>query len=105
MPLYRRLPRKGFSNHRFRRDRAIVNVGMIDAKFGDGDTVDIQALKTKGLVKGKYTSVKVLGNGELAKRITLMVDAVSDGAKAKVEKAGGQVSAIGVEQKVEAHGE
>jgi large subunit ribosomal protein L15 len=92
MPLYRRIPRKGFSNYPFKKLYDVVNVGTLDAKFADGDTVTIEALKEKRVVKKKFASVKILGEGELNKKLTVSVDAVSASAKEKIEKAGGALA-------------
>lgn len=91
MPLHRRLPKKGFSNEQFRPKVAIVNVSELDAKFEDGATVNEESLRGAGLVSGRNDAVKVLGNGELGKSLTVAVDAVSASARAKIEKAGGTV--------------
>lgn len=89
MPMIRRLPKKGFNNARFATDFAIVNVSDLEAKFDDGDTVSEETLREKGLVKGVCDGVKVLGNGDLSKKLTVSVTAISAGAKEKVESAGG----------------
>ncbi len=91
MPLARRLPKKGFNNAQFKTKFAIVNVKDLEAKFSDGDTVNEESLKACGLVQGIYDAVKVLGNGDLAKKLTVSVDKVSASAKEKIEKAGGSV--------------
>jgi large subunit ribosomal protein L15 len=95
MPLHRRLPKKGFNNIDFRTRFAIVNVGQLNAAFSDGDAIDETALRAKGLVKGRYDAVKVLGNGELAKKLAVSVDAVSASARGKIEQAGGTVTTPG----------
>ena len=89
MPLHRRLPKKGFSNVQFRDKIAIVNVSQLNQKFEDGATVDEKALREAGLVSGRCDAIKVLGQGDLERKLTLVVDAVSASARAKVEKAGG----------------
>ncbi|HBK58775.1 MAG TPA: 50S ribosomal protein L15 [Spirochaetaceae bacterium] len=91
MPLYRRLPSRGFSNHPFRKEYQIVNLRDIEGKFQAGDTVDTVALFQKGLVRKPELPVKVLGEGQISVALTLSVDAVSSGAKAKIEAAGGKV--------------
>ncbi|MDH7483104.1 MAG: 50S ribosomal protein L15 [Spirochaetales bacterium] len=91
MPLYRRLPGRGFSNAKFRKEYQIVNVSDLAAKFNAGDTVDTVALFMKGLIRKPELPVKILGNGEIAISLTVSVDAVSSGAKAKIEAAGGKV--------------
>ena len=88
-PLARRLPKRGFKKH----DRAVVaeiNVGQLDG-FAAGANVDERALRDRGLVKGQIDRIKVLGNGELTKKITISGCAVSEAAKAAIEKAGGTV--------------
>lgn len=92
MPLARRLPKKGFNNAQFKTQFAIVNVSDLEAKFSDGDEVTEESLRACGLVKGRWDAVKVLGNGDLSKKLTVSVDKVSASAKEKIEKAGGSVA-------------
>ena len=92
MPLARRLPKKGFNNAQFKTQFAIVNVSQLEAKFADGDTVNEESLRACGLVQGIYDAIKVLGMGDLSKKLTVDVDKVSASAKEKIEKAGGSVS-------------
>ena len=90
-PLAMRLPKlPGFKN-RNRVEYAPVNVARLEALFEDGDTVDTEALVAKGVIKHDYIPVKVLGDGELTKKLTVSVDKVSASAKAKIEAAGGKV--------------
>jgi len=91
MPLHRRVPKKGFSNERFRPKVAIVNLSQLNGRFEDGATVDEASLRQAGLVKGTCDAVKVLGNGELDRKLTVAVDAVSAAAREKIEKSGGSV--------------
>ncbi|MFM1560462.1 MAG: 50S ribosomal protein L15 [Roseibacillus sp.] len=91
MPLHRRLPKKGFSNVRFRDKIAIVNVSQLNDRFEDGATVNEQALRDAGLLKGRLDAIKVLGNGDLERKLTVVADAVSATAREKIEKAGGSV--------------
>ena len=91
MPLHRRLPKKGFSNVAFRPTVAVVNVSQLNERFEDGETVSEETLRAKGLVSGRCDLVKVLGNGEIERKLTVTVDAASATAKAKIEKAGGSV--------------
>lgn len=93
MPLQRRIPKRGFNNI-FAKEIAIVNVAALDKTFDDGATVDIAALKAKGLIKKELDGVKVLGNGEISKKLTVQVNAYSDSAKAKIEAAGGKAEVI-----------
>lgn len=90
-PLHMRLPKlPGFTNH-WRTEYDIVNVGRLDAIFADGETVDADSLKAKGVIKSADAAVKVLGDGELTKKLTVRVDKISSSARAKVEAAGGTV--------------
>lgn len=100
MPLYRRIPRRGFSNMTFKKSYRIVNIGSIGEKFEENAEVDVAALREKGLVTGKDQWVKVLGNGDIEFKISLKVDAVSATAKAKIEQAGGNVEVLRVEETV-----
>jgi len=90
MPLYRRLAQRGFSNYPFKKEYQVVNLSEIEKRFDDGAAVDEAALYTKGLIKGPVP-VKILGNGEISKKLTVKVPAISAAAKAKIEKAGGTV--------------
>ena len=90
-PLAMRLPKlPGFKN-RNRVEYAPVNVSRLQALFEDGDVVDAETLKAKGVIKHDYIPVKVLGDGELKKSLTVRVDKVSASAQAKIEAAGGKV--------------
>lgn len=92
MPLYRRLPKKGFSNAMFRNVTAVVNLGDLNDRFEDGAVVNEDSLRQAGLVKGRYDVVKVLGTGELTRKLTVEVSGISASAKEKIEKAGGTVT-------------
>ena len=95
MPLYRRIARKGFSNYPFKKEYACINIDQLEAKFEDGATVDKASLAAKGFISVKSAIlVKILGNGDLTKKLTVIVDKVSESAKAKIEKAGGTVKLI-----------
>lgn len=90
-PLAMRLPKlPGFRNIN-RVEYAPVNVSRIDALYADGETVDGESLVAKGVIKSADKLVKVLGNGEITKKVTVKVDKVSVSAKAKIEAAGGKV--------------
>lgn len=94
MPLQRRLPKRGFNNI-FRMEVATVNVSAIDAAFENGATVTIEDLVSKGLVKKVLAGgVKVLGNGEITKSLTVKANAFSASAKEKIEAAGGKVEEV-----------
>jgi large subunit ribosomal protein L15 len=90
MPLFRRVARRGFSNSKFRRDYITVNVGQLDGRFSKGDVVNRASLVEKGLVKG-VGPVKILGNGEPPQGLRVDVDAVSQSARDKIAKAGGEI--------------
>jgi large subunit ribosomal protein L15 len=92
MPLIRRLPKRGFNNAAFKKNYAIVNLADLNA-FDDGATIDESVLLEAKLIRGKYFGVKVLGNGDLTKKLTVSVDKVSDAARVKIENAGGAVTA------------
>ena len=89
MPLTRRLPKRGFTNI-FAKEYAIVNVSALNV-FEDGAVVTNEALIEKGLIKKVLDGVKVLGGGELTKKLTVSVDKVTDSAKEKIEAIGGKV--------------
>jgi len=91
MPLYRRLPHRGFSNYPFKKAWQIVNIEDLAKKFMAGETVDAVSLLIKGLVRKPEQLIKVLGNGSISIALNVSVDAVSAGAKAKIEAAGGKV--------------
>jgi len=91
MPLHRRLPKRGFNNINFKTKVEVVNLAQIDKAFNDGDTVNEEALRKAGLINRACEQVKVLGQGEISKKLTLVVDTISASAKEKVEKAGGSV--------------
>ena len=92
MPLYRRLAKKGFSNYPFSREYVVVNLSLLENKFSDGEIVDNASLHKKGLLKKVTSMVKILGDGELTKKLSFNVSAVSASAKAKIEKTGGSIN-------------
>ncbi|WP_022670796.1 50S ribosomal protein L15 [Hippea alviniae] len=91
-PLYRRLPKRGFKNP-FRVEYQIVNVGRLNEVCNDGDLVDINYMVKANLIKGNRP-VKVLGEGEITKKITVIADAFSKSAVEKIQKAGGSVEVL-----------
>jgi large subunit ribosomal protein L15 len=94
MPLFRRLPKRGFNNKNFKKVYTIINVGELNG-FDDGATVDLAAVLAAGLVsKEKSNLFKILGNGELTKKLTVKVDGITASARQKVENAGGTVEVI-----------
>jgi large subunit ribosomal protein L15 len=92
MPLFRRLPKKGFSNDRFRDVFEVVNVGDLNA-FDDGAVVNEASLREKGLVNRACDAIKILGTGELSRKLTVEIKTLSASAREKIEKAGGTVAA------------
>ncbi|WP_269524747.1 50S ribosomal protein L15 [Coraliomargarita parva] len=96
MPLYRKLPRRGFNNFNHRTTYQTVNVGEL-AKL-EGESVDRDALVKAGLIRDNSEGVKLLGNGEISKAFTVNVDKVSASAKSKIEAAGGKIVEAAAEQ-------
>jgi large subunit ribosomal protein L15 len=92
MPLIRRVPKRGFNNTAFKTVYATVNVEELN-RFDDGTTVDEKALIEAGLIRGNYDGVKILGNGELSRKLSIAADKVSASAREKIEKAGGSIVA------------
>jgi len=92
IPLYRRLPKRGFHN-KFATQYAIVNVEKLNI-FNDGDVVDAEALITKGLVRKQLDGIKILGNGDIAKKLTVKASIFSASAKEKIEAAGGKAEVV-----------
>lgn len=92
MPLYRRLPKRGFTN---RNTKEIVGINVSTLERFDNDAVvTVESLMEIGIIKNPKDGVKILGNGELTKKLTVKVDAFSEGAKAKIEAAGGTCEVI-----------
>lgn len=94
MPAYRRLPKRGFNNVRFATEYAIVNLSVLDKAFEDGAVVDLVALVEANVISKPLDGLKVLGNGNLTKKLTVKAHKVSEAAKAKIEAAGGTVEVI-----------
>ncbi|HPA60067.1 MAG TPA: 50S ribosomal protein L15 [Clostridia bacterium] len=92
MPLMRRIPKSGFKNV-FRKEYAIVNVGSLE-QFDDGATVTIETLRSAGLVNNLRDGVKVLGTGELTKKLTVQVNRFTGSAREKIEQAGGKAEEV-----------
>ena len=94
MPLYRRIAHKGFSNYPFKKEYVCINLDQLEAKFNDGETVNKESLVAKGFVSKKASEkalIKILGNGDITKKLTVEANKASASAKAKIEKAGGSV--------------
>lgn len=93
MPIYRRVPKRGFTNARFRKDYTIVNVDLLN-QFDDGAVVDLSTVLEAGLVSLNTPLLKVLGNGELTKKLTVRAHKCSKTAQAKIEAAGGSLELL-----------
>ncbi|HEY3898408.1 MAG TPA: 50S ribosomal protein L15 [Chthoniobacter sp.] len=91
MPLIRRMPKRGFNNANFKTRFAIVNLDTLDA-FEAGSTVDEQSLLSAGVIRRPYDAIKILGSGELKKKLTIVAHKASESAKAAIEKAGGTLT-------------
>jgi len=92
MPLYRRIPGRGFNNARFATNHAIVNVSTLEERFETGAEITELALRESGILRGRCDGVKILGQGNLTKSFKVSVAAVSTSAREKIEKAGGSVT-------------
>ena len=92
-PLYRRIPKRGFSNKKFETKYAIVNLNDLN-KFNDGDVVTLTSLKEKGIIKKELSGLKVLGDGELEKKLTIKANRFSSAAVTKIESKGGKAEVI-----------
>jgi len=90
MPIYRRVPKRGFTNARFRTEYTVINVDKL-GEFADGETVDLKAVLAKGLASMNTRLLKVLGGGELQRKLVVRAQKFSKSARAKIEAAGGTV--------------
>lgn len=93
-PLFRRLPKRGFNNARFETKFATLNLSQINKFFEDGDVITPEVLKERGIIKKQLSGIKVLGNGELEKKVTVKANRFSTTAVTKIEKAGGKAEVI-----------
>ena len=93
LPLYRKLPKRGFNNYRFGKCYSVVNVQSLN-KFNDGDVVDCAALLAAGLINKCNDGIKVLGEGELTKKLTVKAAVFSASAKEKIEAVGGKTEVV-----------
>ena len=94
MPLQRRIPKRGFNNKVFAKEYATVNVSELEKRFESGAVVDADALIESGAIKKVLDGVKILGNGELSKKLTVKAVKFTEAAKEKIEKAGGSAEVI-----------
>jgi large subunit ribosomal protein L15 len=100
MPLFRRIARRGFSNYPFKKEYQVVNISDLN-RFADGDTVTPEALRALGLARKRGVPVKILGGGELTRKVAVQNAKVSASAREKIEKLGGSVvEKIGAEARV-----
>jgi large subunit ribosomal protein L15 len=94
MPLFRRMPKRGFSHATWDRHFLVVNVGDINAAFDEGATIDHATLKAKGLANGPTDGVRVLGNGDVTKKLTIKAHHFSKSALEKIQAKGGTAEVI-----------
>jgi len=94
MPLFRRMPKRGFSNVTWAKTFHVVNVSALDATFKDGDVVDPEALKQAGLAKGQADGIRILGDGDLTKKLTVKAHGFSKSAAEKITAKGGTAEVI-----------
>ncbi|GAG20688.1 unnamed protein product [marine sediment metagenome] len=94
MPLFRRLPKRGFNNYQFARRYEIVNVAQLE-RFNDGTSVGVQQLANAGLVNNLSSKVKILGNGDLTKRLQVLAHKFSKTAQQKIAGCGGTAKTVG----------
>ena len=94
LPLYRKLPKRGFNNARFGKLYTIINVKTLNDKFNDGDVVDFAVLLEKGIIDVVCDGIKVLGEGEISKKLTVKAAVFSAQAKEKIEAAGGKTEVV-----------
>ena len=93
LPLYRRLPKRGFTNARFKTEYAVINMTDLN-RFEDGAVISPELLKEMGLIKKQLSGIKVLGNGTLEKKVTVKANAFSAKALEQIEKLGGKAEVI-----------
>jgi large subunit ribosomal protein L15 len=93
-PLYRRVPKRGFNNARFTVRYATLNLSDLNKFFNDGDEVTPEILKERGIIKKQLNGVKILGSGDLDKKLTIKANRFSSTAVTKIESAGGKVEVI-----------
>ncbi len=93
-PLHRRIPIRGFNNKNFTTRYAVINLSDLDKFFNDGDVVTPEVLKERKIIKKQLSGVKVLGNGELTKKLTVKANRFSSKAVTKIENSGGKAEVI-----------
>ena len=95
MPLFRRVAKRGFNNKAFADVVAIINIATLERVFAKGDVVSVEVLRERGLAKGRFDELKILGQGELTKKLTVEAHRFSKSAVEKIEAARGTVTVIG----------
>ncbi len=93
-PIYRRIPKRGFNNSNFATRYATINLSDLNKFFNDGDVVSEEILKERGIIKKSLAGIKVLGNGNLEKKLTIKANRFSSAAVSKIENAGGKAEVI-----------
>ncbi len=93
-PIYRRVPKRGFNNAQFTTRFAIINLSDLNKFFNDGDVVSEEILKERGIIKKRLSGIKVLGNGNLEKKLTIKANRFTSAAVSKIEDAGGKAEVI-----------
>jgi len=94
LPLYRRLPKRGFKNFPFKKEYAIVNLKALETGFSDGDEVTTEKLLEMRIIKKRLDGVKILAEGTLTKKLTVKADLFSENAKTKIESIGGKAEVV-----------
>jgi large subunit ribosomal protein L15 len=100
MPLVQRIPKRGFNN-RWALKVAVVNLGQIDEAFEKGEEVNVESLKAKNVARGRFDVLKILGDGELKKKLKISAHRFSESAREKIEKAGGEMVLLPLRTPVE----
>ena len=93
LPLYRRLPKRGFTNHMFKTEYAVINVSDLN-RFNNGDVITPMLLKEKGIIKKQLSGIKVLGNGKLEKKLTIQANKFTKSALEKIKESGSKAELI-----------
>jgi large subunit ribosomal protein L15 len=93
-PLFRRIAKRGFNNRAFADSVFAINISLLEERFKAGDEVSPEILKARGIVKANYDVLKILGNGELTKKLTVKAHQFSASAQEKITKAGGKIEAL-----------
>lgn len=88
LPLYRKMPARGFSNVQFQRRYDVINLGDIEELYNDGETVNVLTLRDKNFLKGTTYGIKILATGELTKKVTIEAQAISKSAQDKLQASG-----------------